>query len=87
MNVLEKITQLMNERNWNMYKLSQESGITQSTISNWFNNNIVPSIASLEKICEAFNITLSEFFSEKKNICELSDLQKQVLDTIILLSI
>jgi transcriptional regulator with XRE-family HTH domain len=61
-NVLDKITKLRLERNWSEYQLAEKSGLTQSTISSWYRKNLVPTIPSLSKICEAFGITLSQFF-------------------------
>ena len=63
MTCLERIRELLNERNWSMYTLSKASGIPQSTLSNLFIRCNDPSIATLEKICAALGITLSEFFS------------------------
>lgn len=65
MNVLDRIVELRLERNWSEYQLSQYSGITQSTISAWYRKDTLPSIPSLQKICVAFNISMSEFFMEK----------------------
>ena len=52
------------ERNWTEYQLAEKSGLPQSTISSWYRKNQIPSVQSLEKICSAFNITLSQFFTE-----------------------
>lgn len=62
MDVLEKITELRLARNWSSYQLAEKSGLSTSTISSWYSKNLIPSIPSLEKICQAFGITLSEFF-------------------------
>lgn len=64
MNVLEKIKKYRLERNWTEYQLAENSGLPQSTISSWYRKNQIPTISSLEKICKAFNITLSQFFSD-----------------------
>lgn len=66
MKVLDKITALREERGWSEYRLAEESGLTQSTISSWYRNNTNPSIPSLEKICKAFGISLSQFFLTDK---------------------
>ena len=50
MNVLDRIVELRLE---------------QSTISAWYRKNTLPSIPSLQKICNAFNISMSEFFMEE----------------------
>ncbi len=68
MDILKKIADLRTERNWTEYELAQRSGLPQSTISSWYRKNTQPSIASLEKICHAYGITLSQFFSENTDI-------------------
>lgn len=67
MDILEKITTMRMERHWTEYQLAEKSGLTQSTISSWYRKNMLPSIPSLEKICDAFGITLSQFFLEDTN--------------------
>ncbi len=64
MDILERIRNLRLERNWTEYQLAEKSGIPQSTISTWFRKQNLPTISSLEKICYAFDITLSDFFRE-----------------------
>ena len=66
----------MNERGWSEYRLAKESGLSQSTISNLFVRNTLPSIATLEIICKSFGITLAQFF-EDGNFVELTDVQYQ----------
>lgn len=66
MDILERIRNLRLERNWTEYQLAEKSGIPQSTISTWFRKQNLPTISSLEKICYAFDITLSDFFREDK---------------------
>lgn len=80
MDILEKITELRLERNWSEYQLAEKSGLTQSTISSWYRKNMVPSIPSLTKICDAFGITISQFFLEdSNNVVLISDLQRRLL--------
>ena len=62
MDILKKINQLRINRNWSVYRLPQ------STITNMFNRETLPSIVTLQSICNAFGITLSEFFEEEKSI-------------------
>ena len=59
--------ELRQNLNWSVYQLAKEAGLTQSTLANMFSRKSVPSIATLEQICSAFNITLSEFFAENNN--------------------
>lgn len=77
--VLERITYYRTLKNWTEYQLAEESGLTQSTISSWYRKNTIPSIPSLEKICSAFGITLSQFFSTEMDNFTLTTLQKELL--------
>ena len=67
MNVLKKINKMRLDRGWSVYRLSVESGVPQSTLTNMFNRETSPSISTLECICSAFNITVSEFFAEEQD--------------------
>ena len=69
--VTNKINKLRNERDWTIYKLSEESGVAQNTIKNWFNSSAYPLIPALEEICNAFGITIAEFFAEG-NLVEMT---------------
>ena len=68
MDTKERIIQLMKQRNWTIYELSKRSGIAQTTLSNMWKRNTEPSIPTLTEICKAFDITLSQFFSEGRNV-------------------
>ena len=81
MNVLDKITWLRLERNWSEYQLAEKSGLTQSTISTWYRKNMLPTIPSLIKICDAFGLTLSQFFLEDDgNTIHITERQQLLLD-------
>lgn len=80
MTVLERILQLRLERNWSEYRLSEESGIAQTTISSWFKKDIYPSIPSLEKICKAYDISLAQFFNFDNEPVSLSPEQNELLE-------
>lgn len=62
--ILKRILEERLSRNWSEYTLSQRARLPQSTISTWYRKEMQPSVASLEKICSAFNISLSQFFAD-----------------------
>ena len=64
MDVLEKIRKYRIERNWTEYQLAEKSELPQSTISSWYRKNQIPTIPSMGKICNAFGITLAQFFTD-----------------------
>ena len=82
MNVLDKITTLRERRDWTIWKLAEESDVDQSTISAWYKKGRSPSVASLEKICAAFDITMSQFFigENENNVVELTQSQRSMLN-------
>ena len=65
--ILQTISAYRNERGWTEYQLADRSGLPQSTISSWYRKGILPSIPSLEKICDAFGLSLSQFFIEEES--------------------
>ncbi len=79
MDTQARLQQLLQERGWTEYKLSKECGLAQSTIGNIFRRNTLPSIATLETICNGFGITMSQFFAEGETV-ELSPELKELFD-------
>lgn len=79
MNVIDKIKLLAADRGWSEYRLVKESGLATSTIANIYHRNTIPSIPTLEVICNTFGITLSQFFSENETI-SLSPEQAELLE-------
>ena len=67
-NILDTITAYREERKWSLYDLAAHAELKPSTISTWYNNNAIPTIPSLVKICDAFQITLSEFFAKAEEV-------------------
>ena len=67
-NILNTITAYRKERNWSLYDLAAHAELKPSTISTWYNDNAIPTIPSLVKICDAFQITLSEFLLRQREV-------------------
>ena len=86
MDVINRIDELMKARGWSDYKLAQESGLSQSTIANIRRRHSLPSIPTLECICRAFGIGLSQFFSDNSTAVQLSNEQKEFFDKWISLT-
>lgn len=80
MDVINRITELTNERGWSTYKLAAKSGLSSSTIANMYRRHTIPSISTLESICSAFGITLSQFFAENTDAVPLTPEQKKMFD-------
>ena len=77
--IIAKIEQLCEKKNISRYRLAQKSGIAQSSISTLLNRKSVPTIQTLEKICDGLDITLAQFFTEDEEYPDLTSDQKQLL--------
>ena len=86
MDTLGRLRELMTERNWTMYRLAKEGNIAHGTIKNIFSRNTLPSLDTLERLCGAFGITLSQFFAECE-VVELSHELKRLFDGWVNLTI
>lgn len=78
--ILAAIAKHREDRGWTEYQLAERSGLPQSTISSWYRKNMIPTVPSLEKICNAFGITLSQLFAENDSPVSLTESQKKLLD-------
>ena len=78
--ILATITAYRTERGWTEYQLAERSGLPQSTISSWYRKNMMPTLPSLEKICTAFGITLSQLFAEGDALVSLTESQQKLLE-------
>ena len=74
--IFNRIQFLLEFKHWTLYKLAKESGIPYSSLNNIFNRKTCPTIITLEKICNGFQISLSEFFDFENN-----PLRSEVLST------
>ena len=63
MTVIERIDALRRERGWSINNLAMEALLTQSTVNNLYMRGSEPKLSTLRAICDAFGMTLSEFFS------------------------
>ena len=86
MDTHERLRQLLAERGWSVYRLAVHCGLSESTLANIFKRNTVPSVATLEAICNGFGITLSQFFSENEMV-ELTPELKELFDNWVNLTI
>lgn len=61
--LIKRITELCIERNITVGKLCTISGVTPSTINDLMNGITKnPGIATIKKLCDGLNMTLSNFF-------------------------
>ena len=70
-----RIVQLCEEREISVNKLSNISGVTQSTVNNIVSGrNRSATISTIKKLCDGFGITIQEFFDAEQS----HDLEQEV---------
>lgn len=83
--ILKRIKNLCEERGWTKYRLSKESGIATSSISNMFSRNTQPSLDTVERLCMGFGISISDFFNTpttpRPDAYILNDRESIIIDT------
>lgn len=77
--IIERIEALCEEKQMSRYRLAQKSGLAQSSISTLLNRKSVPTIQTIDKLCDGFGITLAQFFCSAR--VDLTEEQQELLDT------
>ena len=75
----KRITELREERGWSEYKLSEKSNVSQGTLST-INRHKDITLSTIQKLCDAFDITLSQFFYEGGELLEITPEQLEFLN-------
>lgn len=57
-----RITELCQQRGWSYYKLAQKAGFQQANLNSILKGKNLPTLYTISKICEALDISLSDFF-------------------------
>ena len=63
--ISEKIFLIMKKRGLSQKEFSEQTGISQSTISDWKRKNTNPSADKILKICEVLRVTPYELLAER----------------------
>ena len=79
MDVQKRIQILMKNKGWSEYRLAKESGLPQSTISHIFRRNTAPTYPTIEAVCNAFGVTISQFFADDGETVVLTEKQRKLL--------
>ena len=74
-----KIKEMMNEKDYSIYKLESLSGVYSSTIAQFLTRKTKTiRLENLLFICDAFKMSLSEFFADKRfEDAEVNETQKR----------
>ena len=75
----KRIIEMCEKRGWTTYTLANKADITHSTLNSAINRDAAPKIETLQRICEAFGITLAQFFVEDEQLEILTMDEKELV--------
>jgi transcriptional regulator with XRE-family HTH domain len=78
----EKFRELCEKKGVTAYKISQETGITQSTFSDWKNGRSVPKQDKLKKIADYFGVDVGFFYDDNETRYYVDDETKRIAQEI-----
>lgn len=77
------IYNLRKSRKFSQVEMAKQLGVTKQTVSNWENNNILPSIDMLVKVSNFFSVSTDFLLElEDRNYLEVSGLSLEELSHI-----
>jgi len=80
MDILEKVKRLQKERGWNNAQLAKNAKLPPTTIQNLYKRNNQPTFPTLQAVCAAYGITVSQFFSDSNVPLDLTPEQARLLE-------
>ena len=78
--IADNIIALCKKRDMSKYRLSQLTGISQSSIGKIIAKESLPTMPTVEKICDALGVTMAQFFAGMDVPVSLSESQQEVLN-------
>lgn len=79
MDLIARISELLDERGWSKYQLAKEAGLSQSTISSMMKRGNNPTVSTIERCCAAFGISVAEFFSDDLRMTDFSLEERKII--------
>lgn len=81
MNITNRIKELRDARGWSTNQLALEAELTQSTVSTLLTKpNSLPSLDTLVCLCNAFGLTLAQFFVEGEESELVNSQEKRLIE-------
>ena len=79
MNIMERVDDLCRQHNMSKYRLPQITGISQSAFSKMARQQSTLSLETIQRICDAFGISLAQFFSKSEEFPDLTAQQRKLV--------
>ncbi len=81
MDIIERIKELRDARGWSTNRLALEAELTQSTVAALLTKaSALPSLDTLTHLCDAFGLTLAQFFMEEEQSELVSKQEKMLIE-------
>ena len=80
MNLCDKLKNLRQSKGLTVYRLSQETGISQNHIMELESGKRNPSVETLRRLCDALGVNLSEMFNDSRDISYLSSDERELIE-------
>lgn len=77
--IYNKVEALRLEKGWTIYELAKKAGVAPTTIYNWRDRSSSPTLALLEAVCSAFEITVIDFLLDEDELMALTEEQKELM--------
>lgn len=74
-----RVKELCKSHGISNYRLAQLAGVDQSMIGDIIERGSIPTLPTLEKICNAFEISMAVFFEQEYGNLELTVEQKEIV--------
>jgi transcriptional regulator with XRE-family HTH domain len=75
-----RLSELCKKHGYTKYRLAQLTGMSQTALGKILSQTSVPTVTTLEKMCDAFGISLAQFFAEEGVHPDLTQEEKEILE-------
>ena len=83
----DKLRALRKAHGMSQPELARRLGVTKQAVSNWENNNIMPSVDMVKKLSRVLNVSIGIFFDEEEKYISVDGLtQDQVMQIQFLIN-
>lgn len=80
MDIGERLRVIRKSKGYSIYKISQETGISQNHISDLELGRRKPSVETLRRLIVPLGITLAELFNEDTEVSILTEKERELVD-------
>ena len=76
----KRVKELCCKHKISKYRLAQLTDMSQTALGNIINKKSIPTVPTLERICDAFGISIAQFFAGEGMRPDLTDEQEELLE-------